>query len=101
MIVSVIYQLSSGQTFDVDYYMKSHIPLVHARWDSAGLKGLQVLHGTGSPAGAAPAKLICLLEFDTLESFQAAVEKHGAEVMGDVPNFTDAQPSLQFNDRLA
>ena len=30
MIVSVIYQLTPGQTFDLDYYMKSHIPMVQS-----------------------------------------------------------------------
>jgi uncharacterized protein (TIGR02118 family) len=66
-----------------------------------GLKSTQILHGTGSPSGAAPAKLIALLEFDSLEVFGAAMEKHGAAVLGDIPNFTDAQPSIQFNEKLA
>ena len=100
MIVSVIYQLQAGQKLDIDYYLKTHIPLVQARWSSLGLKGVQVLNGTGSPAGPAPAILIALLDFESLQAFQNAVEAHGAEVMGDVANFTDTQPSIQFNDRL-
>ena len=62
MIVSVIYQLQPGQKLSVNYYQKSHIPLVKARWGSLSLKGVQVLHGTGSPAGPAPAILITLLD---------------------------------------
>jgi uncharacterized protein (TIGR02118 family) len=100
MIVSVIYQLQPGQKLDVDYYLKTHIPLVQARWGSLGLKGVQVLNGTGSPAGPAPAIFITLLDFESLQAFQNAVETHGAEVMGDVAKFTDTQPSIQFNDRL-
>jgi uncharacterized protein (TIGR02118 family) len=100
MIVSVIYNLQPGQKFDLDYYTKSHIPLVRERWSSLGLKGINVLHGTGSPGGPAPAILIALLDFDSLEAFQGAVEKHGAEVMGDVVKFTDTQPSIQFNEQL-
>jgi uncharacterized protein (TIGR02118 family) len=101
MIVSVVYQLQPGQKFDLDYYMKTHIPLVNDRWKSIGLKSVQVLHGTGSPGGPPPIKLIALLEFESAQAFQNAVEKHGAEIMGDVPKFTDTQPSLQFNDKLA
>jgi uncharacterized protein (TIGR02118 family) len=101
MIVSVTYQLQPGQKFDLDYYMKSHIPLVGKLWGPCGLKGVQVLHGTGSPSGPAPAKLMALLDFASLEAFQGAVKQHGTEVLGDVPNFTDAQPSIQFNEQLA
>ena len=100
MIVSVIYQLQPGQTLDIDYYLKTHIPILQARWGSFGLKGVQVLNGTGSPAGPAPAILITLLDFESLQAFQNAVETHGAEVMGDVAKFTDTKPSIQFNDRL-
>ncbi len=101
MIVSVIYQLQPGQKLDLDYYVKTHIPLVKARWESLGLKGVQMLKGTGSPAGPAPAALITLLDFESLQAFQTAVETHGAEVMGDVAKFTDTQPSIQFNDVLS
>jgi uncharacterized protein (TIGR02118 family) len=101
MIVSVIYQIEPGQKFDLDYYMKSHVPLVGSLWGPCGLKGAQVLHGIGSPSGAAPAKVIALLDFESLEAFQAAVEKHGSAVLGDIANFTEAQPVIQFNEQLA
>jgi uncharacterized protein (TIGR02118 family) len=101
MIVSVIYSLAPGQKFDLDYYMKSHIPLVAARLEPVGLKSTKVLHGIGSPGGAAAAKLIALLDFESLETFGAAMEKHGGEILGDIPNFTDSQPSIQFNEQLA
>ena len=100
MILSVIYQLQPGQKFDLDYYMKTHIPLVRDRLQNLGLKGVQVLHGTGSPGGSPPVKLIALLEFDSLQAFQSGMEKHGAEIMGDVAKFTDSQPQTQFNDKL-
>ena|SRR5689334_2381015 len=101
MILSVIYQLQPGQKFDVDYYMKKHIPLVEERLKTQGLKNVQVLHGTGSPGGAPPVKLIALLEFDSVQAFQSGMEKHGAEIMGDVARFTDTQPQIQFNDKLS
>ena len=56
MIVSVIYRLEPGQKFDVEYYMNSHIPLVASRLEPLGLKSAKVLHGIGSPGGAAAAK---------------------------------------------
>lgn len=100
MIVSVTYVLAADQTFNLDYYLGTHIPLVKSLLMPAGMKSVRVLHGTGSPSGAAPAKLIALLEFESLEAFGAAMGPHGAAVMGDVPNFTNATPSIQFNEEL-
>jgi uncharacterized protein (TIGR02118 family) len=102
MIVSVMYQVGPGHKFDLDYYMKTHVPLVGSLMGPAGLKGAQVLHGIGSPSGdPAGYHIIALLEFESLDTFKAAADAHGAAVFGDIPNFTDVQPSLQFNERLA
>lgn len=102
MIVTVMYQIGAGQRFDLDYYMRSHIPLVSSLFGPAGLKGAQVLKGTGSPSGGpAPYHVIALLDFESPDAFKAAVDAHGTKVFGDIPKFTDVQPTIQFNDRLA
>lgn len=102
MIVSVMYQVGPNQKFDLDYYMKSHIPLVSSLWKSAGLKGAQVMRGTGSPSGdPAPYHIIALLDFESLDAFKAAAAANGKEVFADIPNFTDVQPAIQFNERVS
>ncbi|WP_216856023.1 EthD family reductase [Acidisphaera sp. S103] len=102
MIVSVMYQVGPGHKFDLDYYMKTHVPLVGRLWGSSGLKGAQVLQGAGSPSGdPAMFHIIALLDFESLDAFKSAAAAHGKEVLGDIPNFTDVQPTIQFNDRLA
>ena len=59
------------------------------------------LRGKSGATGDAPTHpIIVLLYFDRLEDFQAAVQQHGKEVMGDIPNFTDAQPVLQINESV-
>ncbi|HET6307244.1 MAG TPA: EthD family reductase [Rhodopila sp.] len=99
MIVSVMYQIGAGNRFDLDYYMKTHIPLVDARWAPYGLKSVRVLRGIGTPSGdPAGHHIIALLDFGSLDAFKAAAEAHGAEVLGDVPKFTDVQPDIQFNE---
>jgi uncharacterized protein (TIGR02118 family) len=100
MIVSVIYQLQTGQNFDLDYYMKTHIPMVQKLFGPIGLNGVQVLHGVGSPNGPAPAKVIALLDFESADAFKKAIDTHGATVLGDIANFTQCTPSLQFNEVL-
>lgn len=100
MIVSVIYQLQAGQTFDLDYYMKTHIPMVQKLFGPIGFRGVQVLEGVGSPSGPAPARVIALLDFESADAFKKAIDMHGAAVMGDIANFTQCQPSIQFNEVL-
>ena len=96
IVVSVMYPPSAR--FDLDYYMQTHIALVQARCGDRGLAAVQVLKGTaGADGGAPPFQMIALLTFASLEAFQGAMQAHGAEIMGDVARFTDAQPAIQIN----
>ena len=97
MIVSVMYP-ATGKKFDLDYYLNKHVPMVQRLWGPLGLKGAQVLRGTGAPSGAATYQLMALLDFGSLAQFQEAAKQHGKEVMGDIANFTDVQPVVQFNE---
>lgn len=99
MIVSVMYKVGPGQKFDLDYYMKSHIPLVSSLFGPIGLKETRVLRGIGSPSGdPADYHVIALLDFESVDAFKAAAGAHGAAVFGDIPKFTDVHPTLQFNE---
>ncbi len=99
MIVSVLYKIGTGYKFDHDYYMSKHIPMVRELWGPAGLKSVQVLKATGTPTGG-PAEIdvMALLDFESMGAFQSAAKAHGKEVMGDIPNFTDASAIIQFNE---
>jgi uncharacterized protein (TIGR02118 family) len=101
IIVSVMYPATEGARFDMDYYLKTHVPLVGARWNPLGLREAKVLRGSSAPGGGAPKySVIALLTFDSAQDFQRAVEQHGKEVLGDIPNFTNVQPVVQINDVL-
>ncbi len=99
VVVSVMYPASGGEKFDHAYYMAHHMPLVHKRWDSMGLQGAEVLRGMTGPDGAKPAfSTVALLRFTSMDAFKAAADAHGAELFGDIPNFTDAKPTVQFSE---
>jgi uncharacterized protein (TIGR02118 family) len=101
ILVSVMYPAGADTKFDVDYYVKTHMPLVRARWSAHGLKNAQVLRGMGTPDGkAAPYQMMALLTFGSLDDFKAAGKAHGAEIFADVPKFTNAQAVVQINEIL-
>ncbi len=101
VIVSVMYPASAGAKFDMDYYRKTHIPLVRARWDDCGLRELEILTGIGTPSGGPPTyPVLALLTFDSAAAFDQAVARDGAEIIGDIPNFSSVQPVIQVNDVL-
>jgi uncharacterized protein (TIGR02118 family) len=98
--VTVMYPDTAGSKFDMDYYLKSHGPLVHKLWGPHGLTGLKVVKGLATPDPNAPApyRIIALVGFESLDHLMAAFQAHGAEVMGDIANFTDAPPQIQINE---
>lgn len=99
--VSVMYP-NSGTRFDMDYYLGTHGPLVKEKWDSMGLTSLKVIKGlaTPDPDTPPPYQIIALLEFNSVEDFQAAVAASGEEVIGDIANFTDVEPVIQISDNI-
>ena len=97
--VTVLYPNRQGAKFDMDYYCGRHIPMVREKLGTA-CKGISVEQGmAGMPPGA-PAPFIALAHvyFDTVESFQAAFAPHAAEIMADLPNYTDIEPTIQISD---
>lgn len=100
IIVSVMYPASGGGgTFDHDYYLAKHMPLVQARWGGMGLRGAEVLRGAPGPDGAAPTyDVVTLLRFESMDAFKAAAKAHAKEIFADIPRFTPVQPVVQFNE---
>jgi uncharacterized protein (TIGR02118 family) len=100
MIVSVIYPKTETSTFDHSYYHETHLPLVGRLWGAHDLRGVTILRGTEGLGGAPAYELIALLEFPDREAFLKAAAAHGDEVMGDIANFSNVQPVVQFNDQV-
>ncbi|KAL9097815.1 MAG: hypothetical protein Q9165_000141 [Trypethelium subeluteriae] len=91
--VTVLYP--TGGTFNMDYYISSHMPMVQKNLGSSGLTGWRVTKNTGTPSGAEPPYAVtCELYLDSLEEFQKGMGTHGSEIMGDIPNFSDKEPIL-------
>jgi uncharacterized protein (TIGR02118 family) len=100
--ISVFYPREAGASFDYDYYVDTHLPLVVAGWGGAGLTDARAFRGVPGPDGAAPAYLLlALLTFTSAEAFNAALGgPRTAEIMADVANFTGIQPVIQVNEAI-
>ena len=101
--VTVAYNNESGKKFDWDYFTGAHNRLVHRELDSRGLIRLEQDKGISSPDPNAPPPFVGLahLTFNTLEEVHQAFQAAGAAVMGDIPNYTDIEPTIQISEIVA
>jgi len=97
--VSVLYPNGEGKTFDMDYYCNKHVPMV------AGLLGDSVKGATiesgiggGSPDAPAPFAAMGNLYFDSVEAFENSFGPNTDQIMGDLPNFTNIEPTIQVSE---
>ena len=97
--VSVMYPNSAGSTFDMAYYLNSHMPLVALKLGPA-LRGAAVDQGLGGGQPGSPPPFLAIghLLFDTLESFQKGFAEHGKTFMADIPHYTNVQPTILISE---
>jgi len=96
--IYIFYPNNPGGRFDMAYYCERHMPMVQARIGAA-CTGFTVEAGlAGGAPGSAPTYVaVGAFLVNSLEAFGAAITQHGAEIMGDIPNYTDAQPVIQVS----
>jgi uncharacterized protein (TIGR02118 family) len=97
--VSVFYPAGDSTKFDMDYYCKSHMPMVGQKLGAA-CKSMAVEQGLGGGAPGAPPTYAAMghLYFDSFADFQAAFAPHAAAIMADIPNYTNIQPVIQVSE---
>jgi uncharacterized protein (TIGR02118 family) len=102
VVFSVFYPAKDGGKFDHDYYNATHIPLVKEAFAATGLSGVTVHQGLSAGDGStAPFVAIAHLAFESPEALRASLTgPRGAEVSGDIPNFTDIAPITQVSAPL-
>jgi uncharacterized protein (TIGR02118 family) len=98
--VSVLYPAAAGSAFNMDYYLNRHIPMVREKLGTA-CKSAAVEQGLGGATPGSPPAFISAmghLYFDSEESFQAAFGPHAGAIMGDIPNYTNVQPTIEVSE---
>lgn len=87
----VTYPATAGATFDRDYYVKVHLPLVEKHFGPVGMTGGEALFPLADDAA-----FLCMgiLTFRDAGAIGAAMAVPGAgEVFADIANFTNVQPT--------
>jgi len=97
--VSVLYPNGNGKKFDIGYYCSHHMPMVQQKLGAA-CKRIAVEQGmSGGEPGSKPAFLAMgHLYFESVDAFQKAFAPHAKEILADIPNYTDVQPTIQISE---
>jgi uncharacterized protein (TIGR02118 family) len=97
--VSVLYPAGDSTKFDMDYYCKSHMPMVQQKLGAA-CKSVAVEQGLGGAAPGAPPAYTAMghLYFDSVADFQTAFAPHAEAIMADIANYTNVQPLIQISE---
>jgi uncharacterized protein (TIGR02118 family) len=96
--VSVLYPNGANSNFDMNYYLTKHIPMVKQK-PGAACKSVSVEEGIAGAQGA-PATYLAMahLTFDSVDAFQKTFGPHAEAIMGDVPNYTNTEPTVQISE---
>ena len=97
--VSVFYANGPDARFDMGYYCRHHMPLVQ-RLCGGALKAVAVEKGLAGVTRAEAPSFVAMghLIFESVEAYEKSFGPHSAEIVGDVKNYTNIQPSIQISE---
>jgi uncharacterized protein (TIGR02118 family) len=85
--VQFVYPTSSASSFNVDYYFSHHLPLVQKIWGPEGLLSWTASKGVEG----ADFFLQVTLVWESIAAYENSTKP---EIMGDITNYTDAEPKV-------
>lgn len=95
--LQVIYPITDGTHFDMDYYLSTHMELV-AKHMGPHIASTLVTKGlAGGPDTPPGFYAVASITFADQAAMDAALAASGP-VMGDIPNFTDVAPQVLMGE---
>lgn len=96
--LNILYPKTEGAQFDWNYYLNSHMPL-SIKLHGAALKGLTISKGKeGIDAAPVAYMAATTMLFESVDSFLKAFMPHADTLQGDMKNYTNVQPVIQFSE---
>lgn len=102
--ISILYPNNTGDRFDWPYYVETHMPMSIAKLSAhPGFKGVSIERGlSGATQDSKPVYVaMCHFLFDSVDEFMAAFMPIAGLLQGDVPNYTNIEPVIQFSEVLS
>jgi uncharacterized protein (TIGR02118 family) len=91
--IHICYENTPSSTFDEDYFLNKHIPLVTSAFTPHGLSSIEVkILQPGLQGEEPPYKAITELAFENRQTLESCLKAAGREVTMDVKNYTDIRP---------
>jgi uncharacterized protein (TIGR02118 family) len=96
--MTIVYPAGAGLTFNADYYRDHHLVTIMKLYGKT-ISRFELRKVAPAAAGAPPAAYAAAVNIwiGDLDAFNANNAKHGPTLVADVPNFTNAQPVIQFD----
>ena len=97
------YPAESGSSFDWDYFLNRHVPLIETALDVGGTDRIEVALGLSgaAPGEAAAYQAVLLVDFDSITAFHRRWRQEQHRIMGDIVNFTNTHPEVQLSEVIA
>jgi uncharacterized protein (TIGR02118 family) len=98
--LQVLYPVSDGSRFDLDYYLNSHMPLVD-EYMGAQIERVLVTKGlAGGPDVPPGFHAVATIVFHDQDAMNAAMAG-SKPVLEDIPNFTNVTPQMLIGEVIA
>jgi len=96
--LTILYPNTPDAAFDFDYYLKTHMPLSLKR-QGAAVKSVLIEKGydAGVPGITFAHIVVCHFTYDSQQAFMDAFLPHAEELQGDMGNYTNIEPIIQFS----
>jgi uncharacterized protein (TIGR02118 family) len=99
--ISILYPDGSGSRFDMDYYLKTHMPMSIGYLSAhPGFRSVSVERGLAGqePGSSPPFRALCHYVFESVDDFVAAFMPHAPVLQGDMHHYTDIAPVIQISE---
>jgi uncharacterized protein (TIGR02118 family) len=95
--LTILYPAGEGKSFNADYYRDKHLTMIMKLYGNS-IQRFELRKVVAAPTAKPPAYAAAInIWINDLAAFQANNEKYGKAMIDDVPNFTNAQPTIQYD----
>lgn len=100
--ITVLFPNEADAKYDIEYYAAHHMPLIERHWKKYGVQTWSVTSFGPGPDGAQPLYTFgSVVVWESRKGVEKAFESpEVAEIMSDVPNFSNKQPVFLFGSHI-